>query len=114
MHQGASGILSLGNIACGKSATGFTAAMNQLSFGSLPGSGAGDACGRCFSVTATQDPFSPAFTGPFHTVVVKVTDLCPVAGNQEWCGQTTSSPDNEHGKPVQSVDHLRRYVQYLH
>jgi hypothetical protein len=21
-------------------------------------------------------------------------------GNQEWCGQTTSSPNNQHGKPV--------------
>jgi len=86
--------------ACGKSASGFTAAINQLSFGSSPGLGAGDACGRCFSVTGTQDPFSPAFTGPFKTIVVKVTDLCPVQGNQEWCGQSTSNQNNQHGKPV--------------
>jgi len=88
-----------GSPACGISATGFTAAMNQLSFGSAPGSGAGDACGRCFALTGTEDPFSPAFTGPFHSIVVKVTDLCPVQGNQEWCGQSTSSPDNQHGAP---------------
>ncbi|KAF4611193.1 hypothetical protein D9613_006908 [Agrocybe pediades] len=88
-----------GSPACGKTGSGFTAAMNQLAFGSAPGSGAGDACGRCFAITGTADPFSPAFTGPFHTIVVKVTDLCPVQGNQEWCGQTTSNQNNQHGKP---------------
>lgn len=61
--------------ACGKTATGFTAAMNQLAFGSAPGLGAGDACGRCFAITGTSDPFSPSFPGPFHSIVVKVTDL---------------------------------------
>ncbi|KAL4245853.1 RlpA-like domain superfamily protein [Abortiporus biennis] len=86
--------------ACGKSATGFTAAINQLAFGAPPGLGAGDACGRCFAITATLDPFSPSFTGPFQTIVVKVTDLCPVQGNEEWCGQTQSSPNNQHGTPV--------------
>lgn len=65
------------SIACGKTASGFTAAINQLSFGSAPGAGAGDACGRCFAVTGNADPFSPAYTGPFKSIVVKVTDL--------WC-----------------------------
>ncbi|KAK7685672.1 hypothetical protein QCA50_011016 [Cerrena zonata] len=87
--------------ACGIAANGFTAAINQLSFGSAPGLGAGDACGRCFAVTASQDPFSPSFPGPFKTIVVKVTDLCPNQGNQEWCGQTQSNQNNQHGKPVQ-------------
>lgn len=64
-----------GQPACGKTATGFTAAINQLAFGSGPGLGAGDACGRCFAVTGTSDPFSPSFPGPFHSIVVKVTDL---------------------------------------
>ncbi|KAG5650541.1 hypothetical protein H0H81_011870 [Sphagnurus paluster] len=59
--------------ACGKGATGFTAAINQLAFGSGPGLGSGDACGRCFSLTATADPFSPAYTGPFKSIVVKDT-----------------------------------------
>ena len=62
-------------IACGKTGSGFTAAMNQLAFGAPPGLGAGDACGRCFSLTGNKDPFSPAFTGPFNSIVVKVTDL---------------------------------------
>ncbi|KAI0079353.1 endoglucanase V-like protein [Panus rudis PR-1116 ss-1] len=88
-----------GSPACGISASGFTAAVNQLAFGSAPGLGAGDACGRCFAVTATQDPFSPSFPGPFKTIVVKVTDLCPVQGNQEWCGQSRSNPNNQHGQP---------------
>lgn len=60
-------------VACGKSATGYTAAINQLAFGSAPGLGAGDACGRCFAVTANADPFSPAYTGPFTSIVVKVS-----------------------------------------
>ncbi|TFK74951.1 endoglucanase V-like protein [Pluteus cervinus] len=87
-----------GSPACGKKATGYTAAINQLAFGSAPGAGAGDACGRCFALTGTGDPYSPQYTGPFHSIVVKVTDLCPLSGNQEWCGQSTKSPNNQHGK----------------
>jgi hypothetical protein len=62
-------------IACGKTGSGFTAAMNQLAFGAPPNLGPGDACGRCFSLTGTADPYSPAFTGPFNSIVVKVTNL---------------------------------------
>lgn len=88
--------------ACGKSATGYTAAINQLSFGSSPGLGAGDACGRCFALTGTKDPYSPGYTGPFgQTIVVKVTDMCPVQGNQQFCGQTLSTPTNSFGAPFQ-------------
>ncbi|KAI0794550.1 endoglucanase V-like protein [Fomes fomentarius] len=86
--------------ACGVAGNGFTAAISQLAFGSAPGLGPGDACGRCFAVTADTDPFSPSFPGPFQTIVVKVTDLCPVQGNQEWCGQSQSNPNNQHGAPV--------------
>ena len=77
--------------------------MNQLSFGSAPGLGAGDACGRCFALTGTQDPYSPAYTGPFHTVVVKVTDLCPAQGNELWCGQSVSNQKNQEGMSAQYV-----------
>jgi hypothetical protein len=62
-------------IACGKATSGFTAAMNQLAFGAPPGGGPGDACGRCFSLTGTGDPYSPYYAGPFYSIVVKVTDL---------------------------------------
>ncbi|PPQ98991.1 hypothetical protein CVT26_014418 [Gymnopilus dilepis] len=83
--------------ACGIAASGYTAAINQLAFGSAPGLGPGDACGRCFALTASADPYSPGFTGPFKSIIVKVTDMCPVAGNQEWCGQSKSNPTNQHG-----------------
>jgi len=86
--------------ACGKTASGFTAAISQLAFGAPPGLGAGDACGRCFSLTANADPYSPSFTGPFKSIVVKATNLCPVAGNEAWCGQTTSNPVNQFGASV--------------
>ncbi|KAI0738628.1 endoglucanase V-like protein [Daedaleopsis nitida] len=86
--------------ACGIAASGYTAAISQLAFGSGPGLGPGDACGRCFAVTANADPYSPAYGGPFKTIVVKVTDLCPLQGNQEWCGQSRSAADNQHGAPV--------------
>jgi len=90
-----------GSPACGKSATGYTAAISQLAFGSLPGSGAGDSCGRCFQLTGSADPYSPAYTGPFgSSIVVKVTDMCPVSGNAAFCGQTTSNPVNTFGKAV--------------
>jgi hypothetical protein len=88
-----------GSPACGKAASGFTAAINQLAFGSVPGIGPGDACGRCFSLTGMADPYSPAYTGPFSSIIVKVTDMCPVQGNQQFCGQTTATPTNSFGTP---------------
>ncbi|KZV74566.1 glycoside hydrolase family 45 protein [Peniophora sp. CONT] len=89
-----------GSPACGKTANGFTVAVSQLTFGSEPGLGAGDVCGRCFAITATTDPYSPSYTGPFNTIVVKATDMCPSSGNGEWCGQSQSNPLNEHGAQV--------------
>ena len=92
----------------------------QLAFGSSPGIGPGDACGRCFALTASADPYSPSYTGPFgKSIVVKVTDMCPAAGNevrqdiyivlvsmitcslQQWCGQTQSNPVNSFGMQYQ-------------
>ena len=78
--------------------------MNQLSFGSAPGLGPGDACGRCFALTGDADPYSPSYTGPFgQSIIVKVTDLCPVAGNEQWCGQSTSDQENSFNMPFQCV-----------
>nr|GAT55085.1 endoglucanase V-like protein [Mycena chlorophos] len=93
--------------ACGVTASGYTAAISQLAFGSVPGLGPGDACGRCFSITGTADPYSPSYTGPFGaTIVVKVcllyglsskspdpfqvTDMCPAAGNEQWSALYTA------------------------
>ena len=94
-------LLMLDDSACGKTANGFTAAISQLTFGSSPGLGAGDVCGRCFSITGKADPYSPSFSGPFKTIIVKATDMCPVNGNSEFCGQTSSNPTNTHGASVQ-------------
>ncbi|KAH8998325.1 glycoside hydrolase family 45 protein [Lactarius hatsudake] len=80
--------------ACGKTISGYTAAMNQLAFGAPSGLGAGDACGRCFKVAGSVDP------GPFKSIVVKVTDLCPIQGNEQWCGQTVSNATNSFGQSV--------------
>ncbi|KAJ7918806.1 endoglucanase V-like protein [Mycena leptocephala] len=60
--------------ACGIAASGFTAAISQLAFGSVPGLGPGDACGRCFSLTGSSDPFSP------HTRPIRQLDICEDTG----------------------------------
>ncbi|KAH9056732.1 endoglucanase V-like protein [Lactarius vividus] len=86
--------------ACGKNVTGFSTALNQLAFGSETGLGAGDACGRCFKVTGDKDPFSANFTGPFNSIIVKATNMCPILGNEKWCGQTISQPTNSFGMSV--------------
>ncbi|KAF8479521.1 endoglucanase V-like protein [Russula ochroleuca] len=85
---------------CGQNFTsGFTAAVNELAFGS--NHSFGDACGRCFKITPTKDPFSPKFTGPFgNHIIVKVNNLCLPhndsgnASQPNWCGQTVSNPLN--------------------
>ena len=89
--------------ACGgRISSGYTAAVNTLSFGAT--SSFGDACGRCFSITPTKDPYSPDYTGPFgNTIVVKVNDLCPISGNAEWCSQTQEDSLNQFGEPMQCV-----------
>ena len=88
--------------ACGQIVNGYSAAVNELAFGA--NSAAGGACGRCFEITPTSDPYSPSFTGPFgNTIVVKVNDLCPASGNNQWCGQSVSNPLNSFGKPMQCV-----------
>ena len=89
------------SIACGVAAAGYTAAISQLTFGSEPGLGAGDVCGRCFAITGSADPYSPSYNGPFYSIVVKATDMCPVESNEAWCGQTTSAPTNSFGASVQ-------------
>ncbi|KAF8267889.1 endoglucanase V-like protein [Lactarius quietus] len=87
-----------GTPACGQPANGYTASMNQLSFGAPPGQGPGDACGRCFAVTGTADPYSESGQpSTFNTIVVKVTDLCT---DGQYCDQTTSNPVNSLGQPM--------------
>ncbi|KAF8889342.1 glycoside hydrolase family 45 protein [Infundibulicybe gibba] len=105
--------------ACGQIASGYTAAINTLSYGAPTGQGAGDACGRCFAITGKSDPYTPGYKGPFKSIVVKVTDLwhvppirgcllgqrlkfslpSPMEVNMEWCGQTRSDPKNKFNQP---------------
>ena len=85
-------------IACGQIAHGYTAAINQLSFGAAGGEGPGDACGRFFRLTATDDPYSPGAKETFKSIVVKITDLCP--GSPGLCGQSRSNPLNQFGASV--------------
>nr|AEK06231.1 endoglucanase [Phanerodontia chrysosporium] len=90
-----------GSPACGKAASGSTAAKQPVRVRLCARPRVQEhAGGRCFALTGNHDPYSPNYTGPFgQTIVVKVTDLCPVQGNQEFCGQTTSNPTNQHGMP---------------
>ncbi|KAF8261640.1 endoglucanase V-like protein [Lactarius quietus] len=88
--------------ACGQNATGFTAAISQLTYGAPPNLGPGDACGRCFSVTANADPFSN-FTGPFNTVVVKAQISALLIRERTdalWCSQTQANPLNQYNMTV--------------
>ncbi|GBE80668.1 predicted protein [Sparassis crispa] len=69
-----------------------TAAMSQMAYGSSMAYGPG--CGRCFNLTLlnTFESDPPFFPDVHNSVVVKVTDLCPVGGNG-WCSATSSKPN---------------------
>ncbi|KAH7919735.1 hypothetical protein BV22DRAFT_1022481 [Leucogyrophana mollusca] len=73
---------------CTTSSTNFpTAAMNQMAYGSS--ASYGPACGRCFNLTLlntfnSNPPFYPNVT---KSVVIKVTDLCPLS-EDGWCDAT--------------------------
>jgi len=40
-----------------------------------------DACGRCFQLQGYRDPYNPLTVLNMPSIVVKVTDCCPVQGN---------------------------------
>lgn len=69
-----------------------TAAMSQMAYGSSTAYGPG--CGRCFNLTLlnTYAPEPPFFPDVTKSVVIKVTDLCPVGGNG-WCSATADKPN---------------------
>jgi hypothetical protein len=87
--------------ACGITTSGYTAAVNTFAFGAF--SASGDACGRCFKITSNKDPYSTSYPGPFNSIVVRVSNLCPIDGNEQWCGQTASNPVNQFGTSMQCV-----------
>ncbi|VDC06976.1 unnamed protein product [Peniophora sp. CBMAI 1063] len=66
--------------------------MNQMAYGSS--TSYGPACGRCFNLTLlntflSDPPFYPSET---KSVVVKVTDLCPLS-TTGWCNATSVGPN---------------------
>ncbi|KAH7888486.1 RlpA-like double-psi beta-barrel-protein domain-containing protein-containing protein [Phlebopus sp. FC_14] len=69
-----------------------TAAMSQMAYGSS--TAYGPACGQCFNLTLlnafTADP--PFYPNQTNSVIIKVTDLCPLS-KSGWCNATTSSPN---------------------
>ncbi|KAG1900762.1 RlpA-like double-psi beta-barrel-protein domain-containing protein-containing protein [Suillus fuscotomentosus] len=81
--------------ACGCTSTSTdypTAAMNQMAYGSS--TSYGPACGQCFNLTLlnsflSNPPFYPNVT---KSVVIKVTDLCPLS-HSGWCNATTHGPN---------------------
>lgn len=68
-----------------------TAAASAPIFGS--GTWCGSGCGKCFKLTPTAVGASAEGTGaPALTpLVVKVTNLCPYSGNEQWCAYDTNS-----------------------
>jgi len=68
-----------------------TAAASAPIFGSSTWCGSG--CGKCFKLTPTAVGASPTGTGATSTtsVVIKVTNLCPYVGNEEWCAYDVNS-----------------------
>ncbi|EIM81208.1 uncharacterized protein STEHIDRAFT_67319 [Stereum hirsutum FP-91666 SS1] len=69
-----------------------TAAMSQMAYGSS--TAYGPACGKCFNLTLLNTFLSdpPFFPDVVKSVVVKVTDLCPLS-TTGWCNATTSGPN---------------------
>ncbi|KAJ7902003.1 RlpA-like double-psi beta-barrel-protein domain-containing protein-containing protein [Mycena olivaceomarginata] len=73
-----------------------TAALSQMAFGS---SHVGPSCGKCFNLTLlntyTSNP--PFFPNVVKSIVIKVTDLCPLSENG-WCSgtQTKKNPGDQY------------------
>ncbi|KAJ7217887.1 RlpA-like double-psi beta-barrel-protein domain-containing protein-containing protein, partial [Mycena pura] len=74
-----------------------TAAMSQMAYGSS--TAFGPACGKCFNLTLlntyTSDP--PFIPNVVKSIVIKVTDLCPLS-EAGWCDgtQTKKNPGNQY------------------
>ena len=83
----------------GKSTHYPTAALSQMAFGSSNNYGPG--CGRCFKLTLlnsyTGTP--PFFPDTKPSVVVKVTDLCPLSA-AGWCSGTENKKNTYVSRPL--------------
>ncbi|KAF8904447.1 RlpA-like double-psi beta-barrel-protein domain-containing protein-containing protein [Gymnopilus junonius] len=70
-----------------------TVALSQMAYGSS--TSYGPACGRCFNLTLLNPVIAtpPFFPSVVKSIVVKVTDLCPLS-QTGWCSGTTSKPNS--------------------
>ncbi|MCJ1228056.1 hypothetical protein MMC12_004716 [Toensbergia leucococca] len=94
-----SGNCNTATSACGwYSSPGYNAAASQNLFGAGPGAGAGPACGTCWRLTASTDSSGNTLHGA-ASIVVKVNNLCPAAGNP-LCAQTSLTDTNQYGANV--------------
>jgi len=68
-----------------------TAAASAPIFGSSTWCGSG--CGKCFKLTPTAVGASAEGSGAPSTtpIVIKVTNLCPYVGNEQWCAYDVNS-----------------------
>jgi len=71
--------------------TKLTAAASPPIFGA--GTWCGSGCGKCFKIAPTAIGASPIGAGAPNTkaVVIKVTNLCPPGGNEQWCSYDVNS-----------------------
>ena len=65
----------------------YTAAASQAIFDSAGSTWCGSGCGLCFQLTSTGSAPSGQGTGGAsgQSITVMVTNLCPNAGNAQWC-----------------------------
>lgn len=73
----------------------FTTAASQNLYDGQGSSGSycGTGCGKCYNVTNLGYIAAPGqgdCTGAGQSITVMVTNLCPAAGNQQWCAQPTN------------------------
>ncbi|KAF8160778.1 RlpA-like double-psi beta-barrel-protein domain-containing protein-containing protein [Crassisporium funariophilum] len=70
-----------------------TAALSQMAYGSSANYGPG--CGRCFNLTLVNPIIAtpPFFPSVVKSIVVKITDLCPLSLTG-WCSGTAAKPNS--------------------
>lgn len=68
-----------------------TAAASAPIYGA--GTWCGSGCGKCFKLSPTAIGASPEGTGApaLDSLVVKISNLCPYAGNEQWCAYDVNS-----------------------
>ncbi|KAL1760651.1 RlpA-like double-psi beta-barrel-protein domain-containing protein-containing protein [Schizophyllum commune] len=70
-----------------------TAALSQMAYGSS--AAYGPACGRCFNLTLlnTYASYPPFFPDETNSIVVKITDKCPLT-KDGWCSGTNDKTNH--------------------